>query len=134
MSGLMNTPHLDPETHEPTDWWLFERGPIPVGPLRTEIVLERIRSREIGPDALVCEVGGVAWRPIDDVSVFASALTRSAVLRRRFDESAERTIYDGPTLLPLEPSLPEPLAEYDEDHPETTVVDVPRRRSSIPSD
>ncbi|HVW30497.1 MAG TPA: hypothetical protein VHC69_34305 [Polyangiaceae bacterium] len=72
-------------------WWLLEPGQNPVGPLSTELLLEWLKVGLIAAEALICEVGQQAWRPIGDPAHLSSNPERR---RSRFDPSKERCLLD----------------------------------------
>jgi hypothetical protein len=114
-------------------WWVIRRNRDPVGPVSTDLVIQGIHAGRVPADALVCELGGTRWRPIAEVSAFATELGRRAgeesvtaalpprstherervptakSARRRFDHAAERTIVDDSPV--SSESLPGPSTE-----------------------
>lgn len=136
------------------EWWITEAGNQPIGPVTAELILRGLEAGKVPLGALVCEVGGTAWRPLAEVEPFASAAQRQvqASLDRgpggnsapertlvdldfsadeaapllRFDGTSERTV--------VEPALPPPsLARFEarpEDGEERTIVE----RLSLPSE
>jgi hypothetical protein len=106
-------------------WWVTEAGNQPIGPVTTDLILRGIEAGKVPLVALVCEVGGNAWRPLTEVDPFAEA-ARRASRARRFDES-ERTLVDA-DLSPadLEDTLSIRRAENYSEH---TIVDA----SPLPS-
>lgn len=77
------------------EWWVTKGDRKPVGPASTELVIQGIEAGMIPGDALVCEVGGTAWKPLRDVSAFSIAMDEQRG-KRRFDPNSERTIVDPP--------------------------------------
>ena len=97
----------------PAAWWLTEGGRDPIGPVTTELVIEWIRAGFVIAGALVCEVGGDAWRSLGDVSPFSRVLAGRS---RRFDRTKELCLGD-----PEELDSPQSDSED-----EVTAVAVPR--------
>ena len=80
------------------DWWVTQAGRVPVGPVSTDLVLRGIEANRVPNDALVCEIGGTAWKVIGEVEPFAAALAQRHT-SGRFDPHSEQTVID---LQPLE--------------------------------
>lgn len=55
------------------EWWVTSGGQSPVGPASTARVLRGIEAGVIPLGCLVCEVGGSAWRRLDEVPEFREA-------------------------------------------------------------
>lgn len=98
-SGLQNT----------TTGWVATGDQNPIGPLSSVALEARIRSGEVPVSALVCEVGGNAWKALSDVAGFRIVLGDlarnadhgSADLHRvshlgAFDDPHEQTIVERP--------------------------------------
>jgi hypothetical protein len=137
----------------PMDWWMTEGDRDPVGPVSTELVLERIEAGEVPKDTLICEVGGTSWKWIGEVGAFSAALDEDQ--RHRFDPENEQTPLDPVALdeflnrpdkaterptaqrSRLRPSEapPRAWAEHFDDPEENTLVDsVPLRPSEPPTE
>jgi hypothetical protein len=108
-------------------WWVTTGEQVPLGPMSTEQVIALIRSGEVPRQALVCEVGGSAWRALQDVPEFATALGgfdpdtgRMSVEPHRlshqtFDDPHEHTIVERPVFASSDDL--EGAPEEDEDLP-----------------
>jgi hypothetical protein len=101
------------------EWWLLGGDRKPVGPMTTDLLIERIVGGDVSRDALVCVVGGSEWQALADVPAFSTAVgamnlpsnsesgIAPARLRRRSGkllELEERTLVDGIPLWPAEPA------------------------------
>lgn len=131
-------------------WWVAKSDRKPIGPISTELLLERIFAGEVSWDALVCEVGRAAWQLLADTAPFSAAVETHRARRRlesgddlepphdafpyEFDDAPEHPTAE---LAPLRPSEPPPRtwAERFDDTEEPTVVDVlPIRKSEPPTE
>jgi hypothetical protein len=117
-----------PGIQNTADWWVTMGDPVPLGPMSTEQLIGLIRSGEIPGDALVCEVGGSAWRALGDVPELATApgtfdpdTARTNIEPERFshqvvfDDPHEHTIVERPVFASSDDL--EDAAEEDEDLP-----------------
>src|SRR6185436_20722273 len=91
------------------DWWVLGNSGEPVGPARSDLVVEGIKAGVIPGDSHVCVVGGDRWEPIRDVPKFRTAYTEllsspripsihKGGKARRFIEGEEATIVDAAPL------------------------------------
>jgi hypothetical protein len=132
------------------DWWVLGTSGQPVGPVRSELVVQGIKAGVIPGDSHVCVVGGSRWEPIRDVPKFRGAFTalissphipqihRNAKARRYVD-GEEATIVDATpffaepsTITDGPPTIPPELAIFDEIEEHTIVEHMPSRASEPP--
>jgi hypothetical protein len=136
------------------EWWVTKGDRRPLGPVSTELLLQGIGAGKVPRDALVCEVGGTAWKWIGEIEPFSIALDERRG-RRRFDPESERTVADPPSTddfltrfdnapehtmvdrTPFRPSEPPPrpwLERFDDAEEKTIVDKVPLRGSDPPTE
>lgn len=61
---------MSPVNNETSPWWLSNAGKAD-GPFTSDVLVERIRTRELSPDAYVCKAGTDAWQRLADCPEFA---------------------------------------------------------------
>ncbi|MBM4361187.1 MAG: hypothetical protein FJ104_00790 [Deltaproteobacteria bacterium] len=95
------------------EWWVTSGGQSPVGPASTARVLRGIEAGMVPLGCLVCEVGGSAWKRLDEVPEFRDAAAQRA-----------RASADPATAVDLDLWVGEgALAPFDSGEPEHTVVE-----------
>lgn len=119
------------------DWWVTKTDRNPLGPVSTELLLRGIGAGKVPEDALVCEVGGTSWKPIQQIEVFAAALV-DRQRARGSNPGSDPGVLDMPVVVGSTrgppPRLPPlPRGNFD-DATELTIAERPAFTAEPPSD
>jgi hypothetical protein len=114
------------------DWWVLGNSGEPVGPAKSDLVVQGIKAGIIPGDSFVCVVGGSRCEPIREVPKFRGAFTElissphipqihGKGKARRFVDGEEATIVDATpffaepsTLGDAPPTIPPRLGIFDD--------------------
>jgi hypothetical protein len=131
-------------------WWMMKEDRKALGPLSTEQLLRDIGAGQVPRDALVCAVGGTAWKWIGEVPPFSAAIDegfasdegeevtaehrRTAADSSNGFEGPEHTSVDRSSLSLSEPPRRSWLDRLDDGEEKTIEDVVPLPSSDPPSD